>query len=192
MPETASVPSRLTIVREWTRIGVTGFGGPPAHIELLRRLTVGNGWLEAAEFEDAVAATNMLPGPASTQLAILCAGRLGGPAGAVLGGLGFVAPAVIAMLSLSALFLAHSPPAWVRGAGAGAGAAVAAVAVRAATGLVGPSRRRAAAAGQRSAWGLDGLLRGVGAPGSGAHGGVVPAGHGPRERAPRRPPPAAR
>ena len=43
------------------------------------------------------------------------------------------------ILALSVLFLASSPPLWVRGAGAGAGAAVAAVAVQAARGLIGPS-----------------------------------------------------
>src|ERR1700756_4398898 len=81
----------LVIAREWTRIGVTGFGGPPAHIELLRRLVIEREhWMEPREFEDAIAAGNLLPGPASTQLAIFCAGRIGGPAGALVGGLCFV------------------------------------------------------------------------------------------------------
>ena len=133
-----------TIAREWMRIGLTGFGGPPAHIELLRRLVVERErWLDPHEFENAVAACNLLPGPASTQLAIFCARRLGGPAGALVGGLGFIAPAVVLMLALSALFLSHSPPTWVRGAGAGAGAAVAAVAVGAGIGLARPSWKRA-------------------------------------------------
>ncbi len=126
-----------TIAREWTRIGVIGFGGPPAHITLLRELCVGRrGWLSEREFEDAIAATNLLPGPASTQLAIFCAWRVGGAAGAVAGGLGFIAPGLVAIVALAALFLADSPPAWVLGAGAGAGAAVAAVAVRAGTDLL--------------------------------------------------------
>ena len=73
-----------------------------------------------------------LPGPASTQLAIFCAYRVAGPAGAIVGGLGFIVPAVVLVLVLSLLFLSQSPPLWVRGAGAGAGAAVAAVAVQAA------------------------------------------------------------
>ncbi|HTX32212.1 MAG TPA: chromate efflux transporter [Solirubrobacteraceae bacterium] len=142
------------IAREWTRIGLTGFGGPPAHIELLRRLVVERErWLSPREFEDGVAACNLLPGPASTQLAIYCARRVGGPWGAVVGGLGFITPAVVLMLALSALFLAHHPPAWVRGAGAGAGAAVAAVAVRAGLSLAGPSWRRAVAdRGRRVRW----------------------------------------
>ena len=79
-----------TVLREWGRIGVTGFGGPPAHIALLRRLCVdGRGWLDAAEFEDAIAACNLLPGPASTELAIFCAWRVRGRGALSFGG-GFV------------------------------------------------------------------------------------------------------
>lgn len=122
---------------------MTGFGGPPAHIALLRALVVDRmGWMDPREFQDANAACSLLPGPASTQLSIFCAYRVAGPLGAIVGGLGFILPAVGLILGLSLLFLAHSPPAWVRGAGAGAGAAVAVVAVHAARGLIGPSVRR--------------------------------------------------
>jgi chromate transporter len=135
--------SLATVAREWTRIGITGFGGPPAHIALLRQLVVRRmRWMDAREFEDANAACGLLPGPASTQLAIFCAYRVAGPGGAIIGGLGFIVPAVVLILALSLLFLAHTPPLWVRGAGAGAGAAVAAVAVHAARGLIGPSLAR--------------------------------------------------
>jgi chromate transporter len=132
-----------TIAREWGRIGITGFGGPPAHIALLRKLCVDKrGWLSAREFEDGVATTNLLPGPASTQLAIFCAWRLRGPIGAVLGGVCFIVPGLIGILALSVLFLASHPPLWVRGAAAGAGGAVPAVAVQAAVGLMPASWRR--------------------------------------------------
>ena len=98
--------------------------------------------MDAHEFEDANAACGLLPGPASTQLAIFCAYRVGGPIGAVVGGLGFVVPAVVLVLLLSMLFFGQAPPDWVRGAGAGAGAAVAAVAVDAARSLLIPSFER--------------------------------------------------
>jgi chromate transporter len=138
--------SLATVAAEWTRIGVTGFGGPPAHIALLRELMVARRrWMDAQEFEDANAACGLLPGPASTQLAIFSAYRVAGPAGAIVGGLGFIVPAVCLVLVLSVIFLSQSPPTWVRGAGAGAGAAVAAVAVHAARGLIGPSFARARA-----------------------------------------------
>ncbi|MDX6630581.1 MAG: chromate transporter [Gaiellales bacterium] len=133
----------VNVAREWTRIGLTGFGGPPAHIVLLRRLVVERKcWMDAHEFEDANAACALLPGPGSTQLAIFCAYRVGGPLGAIIGGLGFVVPAVALVLLLSVVFFGHAPPLWIRGAGAGAGAAVAAVAVQAALGLLVPSYER--------------------------------------------------
>jgi chromate transporter len=137
-------PALVTILREWGRIGFVGFGGPPAHIRLLRELCVERrGWLDPTEFEDALAACNLLPGPASTQLAIFCAWRLRGRAGALAGGAAFIVPGLILILALAALFLSGTPPAWVRGAGAGAGAAVAAVAVQAGASLIPASWRRA-------------------------------------------------
>ncbi|MFD0274625.1 chromate efflux transporter [Kitasatospora sp. NPDC127111] len=134
------------IAREWGRIGCIGFGGPPTHIALLRRLCVERrGWLAAGEFEDGIAATNLLPGPASTQLAIFTAWRLRGLPGALVGGLCFIAPGLVLILALAALFLAGNPPLWVRGAAAGAGAAVAAVAAQAALALIPASWQRAGA-----------------------------------------------
>jgi chromate transporter len=159
----SSVPpvSLATIAREWGRIGCIGFGGPPAHIALLRALCVERrGWLSAAEFEDGIAATSILPGPASTQLAIFCAWRLRGPVGALVGGACFIVPGLIVILALSALFLAARPPLWVRGAAAGAGAAVPAVAVAAAIGLAPASWRRMGAARARQVRWLCYLLAG--------------------------------
>ena len=133
------------VAREWLRIGVTGFGGPPTHIRMLRDLCVQrHGWIDDEEFEHAIATCNLLPGPASTQLSIFCAWRVAGPAGAVVGGLCFVVPGLVVILALAALFLAGHPPKWLSGAAAGAGAAVAVVAVHAAWGLTPASWRRRA------------------------------------------------
>jgi chromate transporter len=133
-----------TIAREWGRIGVTGFGGPPAHIRLLRALVVERRqWMTPTEFEDGVAVVNLLPGPASTQLAIYAAWRLRGVLGALVGGLNFIVPGLIVILGLSAIFLAAHPPLGVAGCAAGAGAAVPAVALQASTSLVPASWRRA-------------------------------------------------
>ena len=133
-----------TLVREWGRIGCLGFGGPPTHIRMLRELCVErHGWIEADEFEDAIAACNLLPGPSSTQLSIWSAWRLRGWRGALAGGLAFILPGLAVILVLAAVFLGQ-PPDWVVGAGAGAGAAVAAVAVQAGWALVPSSLTRAA------------------------------------------------
>jgi chromate transporter len=137
-------PSFATVLREWGRIGCVGFGGPPTHIALLRDLCVHKRhWLTERDFEDALAACSLLPGPASTQLAIYCAWRVRGRLGALVGGPAFIVPGLVLIVALSALFLASAPPRWVLGAGAGAGAAVAAVAVHAAWRLVPGSWERA-------------------------------------------------
>ena len=138
------MPTLGAIARAWGRIGIVGFGGPPAHIALLRELVVDRRrWLRPEQFEDGLAAVNLLPGPASTQLAIFTAWRTGGPAAAVVGGLAFIVPGLVLIVALAALFLG-SPPDWIRGAGAGAGAAVAAVAIHAGLLLIRPAWSRAA------------------------------------------------
>jgi chromate transport protein ChrA len=120
-----------TVVREWARIGALSFGGPPAQVALLRELTVEQRrWIDAREFEDANAATQLIPGPGSTQLAIYCAHRLAGLAGAIAGGLAFILPGLLLILVISAVALSESPPQWIEGVGAGAAAAVVAVVVR--------------------------------------------------------------
>jgi chromate transporter len=129
------VPLR-TVLREWGRLGLIGFGGPPAHVALLRELVVErHEWIDAREFEDANAACQMLPGPASTQLAIYCALRVGGLPGALVGGIGFIVPGLLMILVIAALALGDAPPEWILGIGAGAGAAVVAVVVAAGIGL---------------------------------------------------------
>ncbi|MDT7566566.1 MAG: chromate transporter, partial [Pseudonocardiales bacterium] len=90
-------------------LGCIGFGGPPTHIKLLRDLCVTRRrWLRPAEFEDAIVACDLLPGPASTQLGISCVWRVRGRTGAVVGGSAFIVPGLILILGLAALVLTGS------------------------------------------------------------------------------------
>jgi chromate transporter len=143
-----------TVAGQWSRIGAIGFGGPPAHIALLRQLCVERrGWLTDAEFEDGVAATQLLPGPASTQMAIYCAWRLRGTVGGLIGGACFILPGLVIIIALAAVFLSARANPLVLGLAGGAGAAVAAVAIHAAAGLVPPSWRRAGTGrGEHARW----------------------------------------
>ena len=154
-----------TIAKEWARLGCIGFGGPPTHISLLRRMCVQErGWIDAKEFEDAIATTNLLPGPASTQLAIYCAWRLRGAVGGIVGGLCFIVPGLVLILALAAVFLAGHPPGWVLGAAAGAGAGVPAVALHAASGLVPASWKRIGTKhAQQARWAVYALAGGTAA-----------------------------
>ena len=144
-PGGARPASLATVLREWGRLGLIGFGGPPAHVALLRELVVERRrWIDAREFEDANAACQLLPGPASTQLAIYCAQRVGGLAGAIAGGVAFIVPGLAMVLAIAAVALGEAPPQWILGIGAGAGAAVVAVVVDA-----GISLGRCSLAGRR-------------------------------------------
>ena len=160
-----------TIAKEWARLGCIGFGGPPTHISLLRRMCVQErGWIEAKEFEDAIATTNLLPGPASTQLAIYCAWRLRGAVGGIVGGLCFIVPGLVLILALAAVFLASHPPGWVLGAAAGAGAGVPAVALHAASGLVPASWKRIGTKhAQQARWAVYALAGGTAAAATGPY-----------------------
>lgn len=170
-PRSTAQVSLGTIAREWARIGCVGFGGPPTHISLLRRLCVEQReWIQEKDFEDGIAATNLLPGPASTQLAIFCAWRLRGVVGAVLGGLCFIVPGLALILALAVVFLASHPPDWILGAAAGAGAAVPAVALNASWGLVPGSRKRIGAKrAERIRWIIYALVGGLAAATVGAY-----------------------
>jgi chromate transporter len=146
-PSGATVPL-TTVAREWGRIGCIGFGGPPAHVALLRELTVERrSWIDDREFEDANAACGLLPGPGSTQMAIFCAHRVAGVPGALVGGLAFILPGLVIILVLAATALGGGAPAWLLAAGAGAGAAVVPTIAQAALQLARSSLQARAGAG---------------------------------------------
>ncbi len=114
-PAPAAVPLRV-VAAQWGRIGITGFGGPPAHLALFRRLCVEERrWISSTEYEDAIASANLLSGPASTQVAIFCRWRVRGMAGGLVGGAAFILPELVVVLALAVLLLGEHPPVVVLG-----------------------------------------------------------------------------
>jgi chromate transporter len=88
------------------RLGLTSFGGPAAHTAMMHNEVVTRRhWLSDAEFLDLVAATNLLPGPNSTEMAIDLGRRRAGWAGFFAGGLAFLLPATLIVLALSMLYV---------------------------------------------------------------------------------------
>src|ERR1041385_7729831 len=84
------------------KLGCIAFGGPAVHVAMLREETVHRRhWLDGAEFLDLFGAVSILPGPSSTQLAIVLSRRRAGWLGLVVGGACFLAPAMTIVLPLA-------------------------------------------------------------------------------------------
>ena len=84
------------LARLFLKLGTIGFGGPAAHIALMEDEVVRRrGWLTREEFLDYVGATNLIPGPNSTELAIEIGRNRGGWPGLIVAGSAFIVPAAI-------------------------------------------------------------------------------------------------
>lgn len=84
------------------RLGIIAFGGPAAHIAMMRDEVVDRRrWLTDREFLDLVAATNLIPGPNSTELAIHLGYRHGGIPGLLVAGVSFIVPAALIVGSIA-------------------------------------------------------------------------------------------
>lgn len=89
----------------FVKLGVIGFGGPAAHIALMREEVVRRRrWLEDREFLEMVGATNLIPGPSSTELAIHLGHRRAGWRGLAVAGAGFIVPAALLVAVLAWLY----------------------------------------------------------------------------------------
>jgi chromate transporter len=89
-------------------LGIIGFGGPAAHVALMRREVVERrGWLTDAEMVDLVGVTSLIPGPNSTELAMLVGLRRAGRAGLVVAGLAFILPAAAIVMALAWAYVAY-------------------------------------------------------------------------------------
>ncbi len=84
------------LAQMFLKLGVSSFGGPAVHIAMMEREVVRRrGWLSHEEFLDLLGATNLIPGPNSTEMAIHIGHRRAGWAGLVVAGLCFILPAAL-------------------------------------------------------------------------------------------------
>ena len=84
------------------RLGCTAFGGPAAHIAMMRDEVVRRrGWLSDQEFLDMVGATNLIPGPNSTEMAIHLGHLRAGWRGLLAGGTLFILPAMLIVMAFA-------------------------------------------------------------------------------------------
>jgi chromate transporter len=88
----------------FTRVAVFSWGGGPASLALMQRETTAARWVTPAEFADAVALGNALPGPIAPQVSAYVGYRLAGTPGAVAAAAGTVLPTTVLMLVMVVLF----------------------------------------------------------------------------------------
>ena len=87
------------------RLGITAFGGPAAHIAMLRNEVVSQRkWLTDADFLDFLGITNLIPGPNSTEMVMHAGATRAGRKGLVLAGVGFILPAATITLFFAWLY----------------------------------------------------------------------------------------
>jgi chromate transporter len=99
-PRSSSALGELAWV--FLKIGTIGFGGPAAHIALMEEAVVRRrGWLTHAQFLDLLAATNLIPGPNSTELAIHVGHARAGWPGLSVAGVCFILPAMLIVMAIA-------------------------------------------------------------------------------------------
>src|ERR1041384_4655468 len=106
-PSTTTTPVTYgELIRLFLRLSLTAFGGPIAHIAMAEdEIVVRRGWLTREHFLDLIAATNLIPGPNSTEVMIHVGFVTRGIPGAVLAGACFIGPAFLLTLALSVLYV---------------------------------------------------------------------------------------
>lgn len=95
-PPRVSKGSLAEIAKVFLKLGCIGFGGPAVHIAMMEEEVVRKRkWMSSEHFLDLVGATNLIPGPNSTEMTMHCGHERGGWKGLVVAGSCFILPAVI-------------------------------------------------------------------------------------------------
>ncbi|HLY32676.1 MAG TPA: chromate transporter, partial [Ktedonobacterales bacterium] len=88
------------------RLGFTAFGGPAAHIAMMRDEVVRRRrWISDQRFLDLLGVINLIPGPNSTELAIYLGFLRAGWLGLLVGGVCFIGPAMLIVMTLAWLYV---------------------------------------------------------------------------------------
>ena len=97
------------IVKLFLKLGFFAYGGPAAHTAMMNEEVVQKRkWLSESEFLDLIGFTNLIPGPNSTELAILVGYKMGGVLGLLLAGISFIFPAVLIVMIFTYFYVQYS------------------------------------------------------------------------------------
>lgn len=108
LPSIDSSSSHRTteVAKIFTRLGITAFGGPAAHIAMMHDEVVKRRkWLTEQHFLDMLGATNLIPGPNSTEMAIHTGYMRAGFGGLIAAGVCFIAPAFLIVLAFAWIYV---------------------------------------------------------------------------------------
>jgi chromate transporter len=104
-------PSRSPLIEVlwlFLRLGFTAFGGPAAHIAMMREEVVRKRqWVSSERFVDLIGITNLIPGPSSTELAIYLGYLRAGWPGLLVAGVCFIGPAMLIVLALAWAYVTY-------------------------------------------------------------------------------------
>jgi chromate transporter len=96
------------VILVFLTLGIVGFGGPAAHIALMRQeLVRRRGWIDDQRFLDLMGATNLIPGPNSTELAIYLGYERARWRGLIAAGVCFILPAVVIVGAIAWLYVEY-------------------------------------------------------------------------------------
>src|SRR6266545_3005962 len=142
MPEPGPVEE---VGRLFLRLGLTTFGGPAAHVAVLRDEVVRRrGWLTDAEFLHLLAVSNLVPGPTSTELAFHVGHRRAGWPGFAVAGAAFILPSVVIVGCLAWVYVTFGARPEAEAVLAGVTPVVVVILLRANASLAGATIRRPA------------------------------------------------
>lgn len=100
--------SLAEVAKLFLRLGATAFGGPAAHISMMHDEVVKRRqWLSDQQFLDLIGATNLIPGPNSTEMAIHLGYLRAGWRGLIVAGASFIGPAMLIVLLCSWLYVEY-------------------------------------------------------------------------------------
>lgn len=97
---------KLEIFKVFAKLGIFAFGGPAAHVAMMEdEIVTKRKWMSKERFIDMYGFTSLIPGPNSTEMAILMGYHRGGVIGLIIAGFSFILPAVFIVLTFAFIYV---------------------------------------------------------------------------------------
>lgn len=97
---------KLEIFKVFAKLGIFAFGGPAAHVAMMEdEIVTKRKWMSKERFIDMYGFTSLIPGPNSTEMAILMGYHRAGMIGLIIAGVSFILPAVLIVLALAFVYV---------------------------------------------------------------------------------------